>query len=343
VLKSWLCRRKGFTLIELLVVIAIIGILAAMLFPVFARARESARKTQCLANVKNIAMAIQIYLTDYDRFPPDETNAEIIQWFKDTTAAAHSCGGQGFRASWANPYIRWPVILDEYTKSREVWSCPSAKWNPNSVWIVPGYAEGWFKYLQDTLGSGWTCYGYSDGGAPCSYAFPPGWGGDVTDAIKQQTGNISPADHPTMFAATIGAASVKLTGTSTAAIDDASKTVVCGDGTQFGMVIQGANSLLYEECGTCGKADWVNCSWTANNACNTLDVNLADKWATDPGYRATFTRHMGGSNLGFADGHAKWFMADAVVAAAPRCSTDCTCTALYTDPSGQPYLGGLCP
>src|SRR5512136_1571542 len=72
-LSSMVTRRfKGFTLIELLVVIAIIGILAAMLFPVFARARESARKTQCLANVKNIAMGIQIYLTDYDATPPGE-------------------------------------------------------------------------------------------------------------------------------------------------------------------------------------------------------------------------------------------------------------------------------
>ncbi len=53
-------RSQGFTLIELLVVIAIIAILAAMLFPVFARARESARKIQCLSNVKNIAMAVQI-------------------------------------------------------------------------------------------------------------------------------------------------------------------------------------------------------------------------------------------------------------------------------------------
>jgi len=57
-------RRKGFTLIELLVVIAIIGILAAMVFPVFARARESARKAVCLSNVKNIALAIQMYLAD---------------------------------------------------------------------------------------------------------------------------------------------------------------------------------------------------------------------------------------------------------------------------------------
>jgi prepilin-type N-terminal cleavage/methylation domain-containing protein len=57
-------RYRGFTLIELLVVIAIIGILAAMVFPVFARARESARKAVCLSNVKNIALAINMYLGD---------------------------------------------------------------------------------------------------------------------------------------------------------------------------------------------------------------------------------------------------------------------------------------
>ena len=78
-------RLKAFTLIELLVVIAIIGILAAMLFPVFARAREAARKTQCLANVKNIAMALQIYLTDYDRFPPHEHSAEFATWMLETS------------------------------------------------------------------------------------------------------------------------------------------------------------------------------------------------------------------------------------------------------------------
>jgi prepilin-type N-terminal cleavage/methylation domain-containing protein len=66
-------RRHGFTLIELLVVIAIIGILAAMLFPVFARARESARKIQCLSNVKNIAMAVQMYIADYQQSPPVST------------------------------------------------------------------------------------------------------------------------------------------------------------------------------------------------------------------------------------------------------------------------------
>ena len=74
-------RTRGFTLIELLVVIAIIAILAAMLFPVFARARESARKIQCLSNVKNVATAVQMYLTDYEMFPSCERNPEAKEYF----------------------------------------------------------------------------------------------------------------------------------------------------------------------------------------------------------------------------------------------------------------------
>ena len=63
-------KRRGFTLIELLVVIAIIAILAAILFPVFAQAREKARQATCLSNLRQVDVATQMYMQDYDEAVP---------------------------------------------------------------------------------------------------------------------------------------------------------------------------------------------------------------------------------------------------------------------------------
>src|SRR5437868_6204128 len=83
-------HRRGFTLIELLVVIAIIAILAAILFPVFAQAREKARQTSCLSNLKQLSHAMLMYAGDYDElFPPvvarasrQETNLYLMSWMR---------------------------------------------------------------------------------------------------------------------------------------------------------------------------------------------------------------------------------------------------------------------
>ena len=69
-MQSPACRRRGFTLIELLVVIAIIAILAAILFPVFAQARDSARQSACLSNMKQLGTALMLYGQDYDETLP---------------------------------------------------------------------------------------------------------------------------------------------------------------------------------------------------------------------------------------------------------------------------------
>src|SRR5882724_457674 len=79
-------NRQGFTLIELLVVIAIIAILAAILFPVFAQAREKARQTSCLSNNKQIGLAVLMYAQDYDEYYPmgaynTDPNAPVAMWY----------------------------------------------------------------------------------------------------------------------------------------------------------------------------------------------------------------------------------------------------------------------
>lgn len=97
--------NKGFTLIELLVVIAIIAILAAILFPVFARARENARRASCQSNLKQIGLGVLQYIQDYDEKYP---------------AARYGSG-----PSWDAPRNVWFGQVHPYTKSLQILQCPS--------------------------------------------------------------------------------------------------------------------------------------------------------------------------------------------------------------------------
>lgn len=110
-------QRKGFTLIELLVVIAIIAILAAILFPVFAKAREKARQTSCSSNLKQIGLAIQSYSQDYD-----EVILPALQQAATTDPAGtfviDKCG---------SPKRFWTHMLEPYIKSEQIFVCPSGK------------------------------------------------------------------------------------------------------------------------------------------------------------------------------------------------------------------------
>jgi prepilin-type N-terminal cleavage/methylation domain-containing protein/prepilin-type processing-associated H-X9-DG protein len=117
--------RRAFTLIELLVVIAIIAILAAILFPVFAQAREKARQTQCLSNTKQLGSAYMMYLQDYDEtFPPHVTERAAFAGTPDTASA---------RAQYS-----YKTKLAPYVKNEQVFKCPSAP-----AWPAPAPGR-WF-------------------------------------------------------------------------------------------------------------------------------------------------------------------------------------------------------
>lgn len=121
-------KQHGFTLIELLVVIAIIAILAAILFPVFARARENARKSTCQSNLKQLGAAFMMYYQDYDEAYPlyrfDAPGKYSTTWY------------------W------WPEVVEPYMKNKNVIHCPSSPNKPGTTGTsVFWYGYGYHSYL----------------------------------------------------------------------------------------------------------------------------------------------------------------------------------------------------
>jgi prepilin-type N-terminal cleavage/methylation domain-containing protein/prepilin-type processing-associated H-X9-DG protein len=111
-------RKIGFTLIELLIVIAIISLLAAILFPVFVRARENARRASCQSNLKQIALGITQYIQDYDEMFP-----------------SYSFNGTG-----------WAENIQPYVKSTQILQCPSEKHRTNLTPVgVWGYSDYFYN------------------------------------------------------------------------------------------------------------------------------------------------------------------------------------------------------
>lgn len=110
--------KRGFTLIELLVVIAIIAILAAILFPVFGRARENARRSSCQSNLKQIGLGIMQYVQDYDERLPGAT---------DGTGGVNQYGGWMFYEVFGRPgrFLPNNGSIYPYIKSNQIFVCPS--------------------------------------------------------------------------------------------------------------------------------------------------------------------------------------------------------------------------
>jgi prepilin-type N-terminal cleavage/methylation domain-containing protein/prepilin-type processing-associated H-X9-DG protein len=320
-------RRRGFTLIELLVVIAIIGILAAMVFPVFARARESARKAVCLSNVKNIALAIQMYLADNnDTLPPDQHDQAAIDYF----TSAGPCS-DGSPCHIPGPYLAWPVVLDEYVKNRDVWQCPSAKLYTGAMFIF-GYPD-WLAEMKANEGTWGPCAAWNGGDQFCAIynCYPRGWGGSITDSFGQGVQNLivfslkaqsseGVAGGAKAFMFSIGCNSQR--DLKLVSVQDPVKYVICGDIGPEGTMSVGNTAypdICALECGNtvCGwnpGADWALMS---TDDCCGMGYSLQPPWngafLANPDLRRPYARHLGGVNLGFLDGHANWLNSDRLV------------------------------
>ena len=112
-------QKRAFTLIELLVVIAIIAILAAILFPVFAQAREKARQTSCLSNLKQLNLGCLMYIQDYDEMYPLSVLNSIPNYIITTPANA-APGNVALRSGF------WSNAVQPYIKNWGIYDCPSA-------------------------------------------------------------------------------------------------------------------------------------------------------------------------------------------------------------------------
>ena len=129
-------KSSAFTLIELLVVIAIIAILAAILFPVFAQAREKARQTSCLSNMKQIGLATMMYVQDYDETMPTSNNF-VVDWNNIDDRASFGGDTAGNFYSWL-PNFLWEIT--PYTKNRQIYVCPSAQPFAGAPWAQSKYS-----------------------------------------------------------------------------------------------------------------------------------------------------------------------------------------------------------
>lgn len=236
-------QKKGFTLIELLVVIAIIAILAAILFPVFARAREKARQSQCTSNMRNILTATAQYLNDFDdRFPFWRT----------------PCWVGGPAVMYDAPV---PAKLDTYVRNRQIYECPSTArdWS----WPLGGGRAGW----------GWICgsgYGTHPSIRRFEWVYIINYGyNEFVQNDGEGYGKISSIKRPAEFV---------IWGDSEAAF-----FTPWGYNQPWGISPSGiVRRLAFPE----------------------LYPPPLDQ---DPRADEIATRHSGGSILGFADSHAKWY------------------------------------
>ncbi|MGC9319200.1 MAG: DUF1559 domain-containing protein [Armatimonadota bacterium] len=232
-------QSHGFTLIELLVVIAIIAILAAILFPVFARAREKARQTSCLSNVKQLALGTMMYVTDYDETCPTWNRLvddSVSTWYPG-------------------------AAIFPYVKNLNLYACPSGNALPSGHTSDPATWNAYVRSGANNRTPGPVSRGYA-------------WNYYVFHSTSNP-----PVPR------------------RLATIHEPAGTIMIGDTAHM--------------FGGRGAIIWANSCCDGNGTSGSpLDGVMANGEPTPD----TVSRHNGGENLAFMDGHSKWMASRAILA-----------------------------
>ena len=270
-------RRKGFTLIELLVVIAIIAILAAILFPVFAKAREKARQTACLNNLKQLSLAVIMYSNDWDENAPGSSHPFAI-YANDLWPA--------------NKFVLLQAMIESYVRAKSMFACPSA---PNNAVVYWNGDDSRFELGGVPVPDHWA--GYS-----------VGYAANVLIQLSSKVPTVQTFDDPNGVLSYPDNASSDTLNNSW--FNWANMEAMAGvtpeagyGGHNFAILKKPADVLLLADGNgpveACGEKN--NVTDLCGN--ETPTCSLTDPIALD---RDASARHSGGNNWSFCDGHAKW-------------------------------------
>jgi prepilin-type N-terminal cleavage/methylation domain-containing protein len=183
--------QRAFTLIELLVVIAIIAILAAILFPVFAQAREKARQASCVSNYKQMATSIIMYTQDYDELFPLGTVHNGTTWLGANAPNVLTTPPDLRPPATTARMVHWAAAIQPYNKNYQIYDCPSAQ-----LWTVSSAATAYAapRFVQ-TFNGLLTQYPQAGLTAPASVILL--WNGHLKNGMNGFTDSMPQLNCPT--------------------------------------------------------------------------------------------------------------------------------------------------